>query len=106
MRKLSVAVEHFPIAVQGVANLIGRVKAGDFNTSRAREVFAERGFHRAVDWLTATLEAITSCECRTGCPSCIQSPKCGNGNQPLDKDRARRTLHHLLLRSPGATGRQ
>jgi len=68
--------------------------------------FAERGFHRAVDWLTATLEAITSCECRTGCPSCIQSPKCGNGNQPLDKDRARRTLHHLLLRSPGATGRQ
>ncbi|WP_096906144.1 DEAD/DEAH box helicase [Dietzia sp. WMMA184] len=47
--------------------------------------FAERGFRRATAWLGATLAAIRSCECESGCPSCIQSPKCGNGNDPLSK---------------------
>jgi DEAD/DEAH box helicase domain-containing protein len=47
--------------------------------------FAERGFDRASFWLRATREAITSCRCTAGCPSCVQSPKCGNGNNPLDK---------------------
>nr|SBO91487.1 putative helicase [Nonomuraea gerenzanensis] len=62
--------------------------------------FAERGYARAIDWLTATREAITSCECERGCPSCIQSPKCGNGNEPLDKRGAIRLLNTLLLESP------
>ncbi|OZM73466.1 DEAD/DEAH box helicase [Amycolatopsis antarctica] len=47
--------------------------------------FADRGFAALVPWLAATREAIVSCECPTGCPSCVQSPKCGNGNEPLDK---------------------
>ena len=47
--------------------------------------FAERGFRAARDWLQATAEAIACCECAAGCPSCIQSPKCGNGNQPRSK---------------------
>ncbi|WP_275888294.1 DEAD/DEAH box helicase [Nonomuraea lactucae] len=59
--------------------------------------FAERGYARAADWLTATREAIASCECDRGCPSCIQSPKCGNGNEPLDKRGAIRLLDTLLL---------
>ncbi len=58
--------------------------------------FAERGFARATDWLTATRQAIASCECERGCPSCIQSPKCGNGNEPLDKRGALRLLATLL----------
>ncbi|WP_460781915.1 DEAD/DEAH box helicase [Nonomuraea fastidiosa] len=58
--------------------------------------FAERGYARATDWLTATREAILSCECERGCPSCIQSPKCGNGNEPLDKRGAIRLLNILL----------
>lgn len=58
--------------------------------------FAERGYTRATDWLTATREAISSCECEWGCPSCIQSPKCGNGNEPLDKAGALRLLGILL----------
>jgi DEAD/DEAH box helicase domain-containing protein len=44
--------------------------------------FAERGFDVAKAWLTATRDAISSCHCDDGCPSCVQSPKCGNGNNP------------------------
>ncbi|SDL55840.1 DEAD/DEAH box helicase [Nonomuraea jiangxiensis] len=62
--------------------------------------FAERGYARATDWLTATREAIASCECERGCPSCIQSPKCGNGNEPLDKRGAILLLNTLLTPQP------
>ncbi|WP_024441731.1 DEAD/DEAH box helicase [Mycobacterium sp. UM_WGJ] len=58
--------------------------------------FAERGFRAAATWLTATAEAIESCECPHGCPSCVQSPKCGNGNDPLDKEGAVRVLRLVL----------
>jgi DEAD/DEAH box helicase domain-containing protein len=47
--------------------------------------FAERGHDVLGAWLAATRTAIADCACRTGCPSCVQSPKCGNGNAPLDK---------------------
>lgn len=60
--------------------------------------FAEHGFEVAQQWLTATLEAIEGCPCSHGCPACVQSPKCGNGNEPLDKDGAARLLRVLLDR--------
>ncbi|WP_107057288.1 DEAD/DEAH box helicase [Streptomyces sp. NRRL WC-3742] len=65
--------------------------------------FAERGFRRAVQWLTATRQAIASCECERGCPSCVQSPKCGNGNDPLDKAAAVLLLDVLLAGAPKAS---
>jgi DEAD/DEAH box helicase domain-containing protein len=46
---------------------------------------AERGFRQSERLLRATLETVRGCPCSTGCPSCVQSPKCGNGNEPLDK---------------------
>lgn len=64
--------------------------------------FAERGFRTARAWLTATRQAIASCECEAGCPSCIQSPKCGNGNEPLHKRGAVRLLTTLLRDAPRA----
>ncbi|GAA3373761.1 DEAD/DEAH box helicase [Streptomyces sannanensis] len=66
--------------------------------------FAERAFRTARDWLTATREAIAACECESGCPSCIQSPKCGNGNDPLHKRAAVRLLTELLRGAPSADG--
>ncbi len=58
--------------------------------------FAERGWLRARQWLQATLEAVRTCPCRAGCPACVQSPKCGNGNEPLDKQGAVRVLRAVL----------
>jgi len=62
--------------------------------------FAERGFDAATVWLTATRDAIRACECSTGCPSCVQSPKCGNGNEPLDKAGAVALLTAVLAGAP------
>ncbi len=62
--------------------------------------FAERGFNAATIWLTATRDAIVACECASGCPSCVQSPKCGNGNEPLDKAGAVALLTAVLAGSP------
>jgi len=62
--------------------------------------FAERGHAAALDWLTATRDAIAACECLDGCPSCVQSPKCGNGNDPLDKAGAVRLLDVVLAGAP------
>ena len=61
-----------------------------------------RGYEAMEQWLTGTRAAIAGCACLAGCPSCVQSPKCGNGNEPLDKARAV-TLLQLTLegaRSP------
>ncbi|MHA0289391.1 DEAD/DEAH box helicase [Mycobacterium sp. C3-094] len=58
--------------------------------------FAARGFGAITRWWAATASAIESCECPAGCPSCVQSPKCGNGNDPLDKDGAVRVLRLVL----------
>ncbi|MGI8948610.1 MAG: DEAD/DEAH box helicase [Ornithinimicrobium sp.] len=65
--------------------------------------FTRRGFERIVPWLSATLETIRDCDCSTGCPSCVQSPKCGNGNEPLDKGGAEKVLRHLLRRPAQTT---
>jgi DEAD/DEAH box helicase domain-containing protein len=57
---------------------------------------SERGFRTSERWLRATLEAIRQCPCTHGCPSCVHSPKCGNGNEPLDKAGATALLAAIL----------
>jgi DEAD/DEAH box helicase domain-containing protein len=57
---------------------------------------AERGFALGPQHLKVTLEAMAACPCLDGCPSCVQSPKCGNGNEPLDKHAAIRLLRTIL----------
>ncbi|MBB4907183.1 DEAD/DEAH box helicase [Actinophytocola algeriensis] len=58
--------------------------------------FADRAHAALIPWLTATRDAIEACECPSGCPSCVQSPKCGNGNEPLHKEGAIRVLTTVL----------
>ncbi len=62
--------------------------------------FAERAFYMADEWLTATRDTVKSCACERGCPSCVQSPKCGNGNNPLDKAGAEVVLSTILSHLP------
>jgi DEAD/DEAH box helicase domain-containing protein len=64
--------------------------------------FAERGYRTAAAWLRATRTVLGDCPCDSGCPSCVQSPKCGNGNEPLDKARAAALLDALLAGAPGS----
>jgi len=59
---------------------------------------AERGFERLKEWMEATLEQVSNCPCEEGCPSCIQSPKCGSNNEPLDKSACSFILARLLGR--------
>ncbi len=58
--------------------------------------FTQRGFEAVRTWLGATLDAIDSCGCESGCPSCVQSPKCGNRNEPLSKAGAQNLLRAML----------
>jgi DEAD/DEAH box helicase domain-containing protein len=57
---------------------------------------AERGFDRFDDWVADTARLLERCPCKAGCPSCVQSPKCGNLNEFLDKAAARTLLERMV----------
>ncbi|MHB1382030.1 MAG: Zn-binding domain-containing protein, partial [Thermoleophilia bacterium] len=57
---------------------------------------ARRGFDLFEELAKATGKLVASCRCETGCPSCIQSPKCGNLNEPLHKDAAVAILRKMM----------
>jgi len=106
------AVEHAAIGILPLFALCDRNDIGGVSTplhpdTGRAQVFiydaypggigiAEKGFDMITQLWQATLRAISECPCQDGCPSCIQSPKCGNNNQPLDKKAAQMLLEGLL----------
>jgi DEAD/DEAH box helicase domain-containing protein len=56
---------------------------------------AERGFDQFEGWVADTVSMLEGCPCERGCPSCVQSPKCGNLNEYLDKAGALRLLDRM-----------
>ncbi len=56
----------------------------------------ERGFEVFEGWAGDTAKLLRGCPCDHGCPSCVQSPKCGNLNEPLDKAGALTLLDRML----------
>jgi DEAD/DEAH box helicase domain-containing protein len=61
---------------------------------------AERGFEQFEGWAADTAAMIRGCPCSSGCPSCVQSPKCGNLNDMLDKDGALMFLERVVDFAP------
>ena len=62
---------------------------------------AERGFAVFDGWAADTARMIAGCPCEAGCPSCVQSPKCGNLNEMLDKSGALQLLRRMLAAGDG-----
>ena len=105
------AVEHaaismFPLLVMADRNDIGGLATEYHDQTGAATIFIYDGFPGGVglsrqafqmhrELIDLTLESLHRCPCEEGCPSCIQSPKCGNGNRPLDKPLAIQILELL-----------
>ncbi|MCL6610205.1 MAG: DEAD/DEAH box helicase [Peptococcaceae bacterium] len=117
------AVEHAAIGLLPLFSMCDRNDLGGLSTEHHRQTggatvfihdachggvgFSEKGYDEAEGLLEAVLEAVMSCRCQAGCPSCIFSPKCSNFNRPLDKEAAVMILHLLLGRPyspPAAAG--
>jgi DEAD/DEAH box helicase domain-containing protein len=106
------AVEHAAIGILPLFAMCDRWDIGGISTpnhpdTEAPQIFiydgfaggvgiAEKGFELLPQVWAATLDVVRECGCASGCPSCIQSPKCGNNNHPLDKQAAILILRWLL----------
>jgi DEAD/DEAH box helicase domain-containing protein len=111
------AVEHAAIAILPLLAMCDRWDIGGLSTpshpdTEQAQIFiydgipggvgiAEKGFELLPELWRSTWDAVRGCPCAEGCPSCIVSPKCGSGNEPLDKAAALRILGYLL---GGASG--
>ncbi len=109
------AVEHAAIGILPLFAMCDRWDIGGLSTpshpdTEQAQIFiydafpggvgiAEKGFELLPELWQATLEVVRDCPCADGCPSCVVSPKCGSGNEPLDKRAATYILQALLRRS-------
>jgi len=106
------AAEHGVIGLLPLFAMCDRADIGGLSTpvhrqSRLPTVFvydgypggvgiSRRGYDAFESLARDTLGVITRCPCEKGCPACIQSPKCGNWNEPLSKEGAVSLLRYLL----------
>jgi len=105
------AISIFPLMVMADRNDLGGLSTNHHPQLESAAVFIYDGipggaglnraaFERAEDLLESTRGAISSCSCESGCPSCVQSPKCGSGNRPIDKQAALFILNHIKHSPP------
>jgi len=92
---LYAACDQWDIAGASIAAPDGSISVYVHDVQDGGAGFAERGFQAARELLGTCAEAIGSCPCEAGCPSCVQSPRCGSGNSPLSKAGALALLHKL-----------
>ena len=108
------AVEHSQIAVLPLLAMCDRWDIGGLSTNQHPQTggptifiydghpggvgITRQGFDRFEALTGDALRLIAECSCRSGCPSCIQSPKCGNLNEPLSKAGARELMTRMVER--------
>ncbi len=106
------AIEHAAIGILPLYTICDRWDVGGVSTAWLEDTgaptiviydgsaggsgIAELGYAVADEHLATTLQLLLACSCEDGCPSCVQSPKCGNGNEPLDKRGAIALLRHAI----------
>lgn len=109
------ALEHGQIAVLPLIAMCDRWDIGGLSTNAHPQTggptifiydghpggigITKRGFDRFDHLVDDADQLIGECPCRAGCPSCVQSPKCGNLNDPLAKDGALELLRRLRIRA-------
>ncbi len=112
------AIEHAMIALLPLLAMCDRGDIGGLSTAVHHQTelptififdghpggvgIARQGFEQFEQWVRDTRALIRDCPCEAGCPSCIQSPKCGNWNEPLDKELAVTLLDAVLADLPAA----
>ncbi|MDM8515967.1 DEAD/DEAH box helicase [Desulfobacterales bacterium HSG16] len=105
------AVEHaaigiFPLLIMADRNDMGGISIPMHEQTKTAAIFIYDGvpggaglclqaFKKAESLLDLSLQVIEECSCSTGCPSCVQSPKCGSGNRPIDKAAAMFVLKQI-----------
>ena len=108
------AAEHSQIAVLPLLAMCDRWDIGGLSTNvhfqtGAPTIFiydgypggvgiSQRGFERFDRLVADALRLVSECPCESGCPSCVQSPKCGNLNEPLHKAGAVELMEGILRR--------
>jgi DEAD/DEAH box helicase domain-containing protein len=108
------AAEHAQIAMLGLIAMCDRWDIGGLSTNLHPQtgvptIFIYDGhpggigitraaYLRFEELCRDAMRLTRECQCRKGCPSCVQSPKCGNLNEPLDKEGARRLLEAMVGR--------
>jgi DEAD/DEAH box helicase domain-containing protein len=106
------AAEHTMIALLPLWAMCDRWDIGGLSTNLHRQTgrptvfiydghsggvgITERGFEVFEGWVEDTAQLLERCPCERGCPSCVQSPKCGNLNEPLDKAGALTLLRRMV----------
>jgi DEAD/DEAH box helicase domain-containing protein len=109
------AAEHAQIAVLPLISMCDRWDIGGLSTAYHQQTgqptifiydghpggvgITKRGFDQFERLVRDALRLIAECPCESGCPSCIQSPKCGNLNEPLHKAGARKLLASIAARA-------
>jgi DEAD/DEAH box helicase domain-containing protein len=106
------ALEHAQIAVLPLIAMCDRWDIGGLSTNSHPQTggptifiydghpggvgITRRGFDQFERLVNDAQRLIGECPCRSGCPSCIQSPKCGNLNEPLSKLGSLELLHRMI----------
>jgi DEAD/DEAH box helicase domain-containing protein len=110
------AIEHAAIGILPLLVMMDRGDIGGFSTlfhnqTNGASIFiydgiaggigtAQSVFKQAEILFKKSMTTIKSCECESGCPSCVHSPKCGSGNHPIDKSAAAWILNQTISVSP------